>query len=117
MISLTRHAFPQIGGQVIPWLDQPPPNTFPGGVGNLLEWEALDSFLTPADGFFFVNHYGEPAGLSEATWRIGIGGLVGRPQSFTLADLKARPRHEVDFTLVCSGNTGIGLDFFIGGIG
>ena len=34
-----------------------------------------------------------------------------------MADIKARPRHEVDFTLECSGNNGIGLDFFIGGIG
>ena len=33
----------------------------------------------------------------------------------TLAELKDRPRREVDFTLERSGNTG--LDFFIGGIG
>ena len=48
---------------------------------------------------------------------VGIGGLVRSPQSLTLADLKARARHEVDFTLECSGNNGTGLDFFIGGIG
>ncbi len=46
-----------------------------------------------------------------------IGGLVARPQSLSLDDLRARPRHEVNFTLECSGNHGIGLDFFIGGIG
>jgi DMSO/TMAO reductase YedYZ molybdopterin-dependent catalytic subunit len=33
----------------------------------------------------------------------------------TLADLMARPRREVDFTIECSGNTG--LPFFIGGVG
>ena len=32
-----------------------------------------------------------------------------------MADLKARERHEVEFTLECSGNTS--ADFFIGGIG
>ena len=46
------------GGQVIPWLDQPPPNPVPQITGNLLQWEALDSFLTPADKFFYVQHYG-----------------------------------------------------------
>ena len=105
------------GDEVIPWLDQPAPNPIPGNVGNLLKWEELDSWLTPTNNFFFVNHYGEPAVLDESTWRVGIGGLVARPQSLTLADIKARARHEVDFTLECSGNTGTGLDFFIGGIG
>jgi DMSO/TMAO reductase YedYZ molybdopterin-dependent catalytic subunit len=105
------------GGQVIPWLDQPAPNPIPANVGNLLTWEELDSWRTPTDDFFFVNHYGQPDGLDEATWRVGIGGLVRHPQSLMLADIKARARHEVDFTLECSGNTGTGLDFFIGGIG
>jgi Oxidoreductase molybdopterin binding domain len=104
------------GEEVIPWLDQPPESPFPDNVGNLLKWEELDSWLIPSEDFFFVNHYGPPDGLNEATWRVGIAGLVARPQSLTLADLKARPRREVDFTLECSGNTGTGLDFFIGSI-
>jgi DMSO/TMAO reductase YedYZ molybdopterin-dependent catalytic subunit len=93
--------------EVIPWLDQPAENPVPENVGNLLVWEALDSWLTPTDNFFFVNHYGQPDGLDEAMWRVDIAGLVARPQSLTLADLKARPRREVDFTLECSGNHGV----------
>ena len=111
-------AFGDTGDEVIPWLDQPAPNPIPANVGNLLKWEALDSWLTPTDNFFFVNHYGQPDGLDESPrggWT--SAGLVAHPQSLTLADLKARERHEVDFTLECSGNTGTGLDFFIGGIG
>jgi DMSO/TMAO reductase YedYZ molybdopterin-dependent catalytic subunit len=46
---------------------------------------------------------------------LGIGGLVARPQSLSLADLKARPRREVTFTLECSGNHG--YPFVIGAIG
>ena len=107
----------QPGEEVIPWLDQPPPNPIPDNVGNLLKWEELDSWRIPTEEFFFVNHFGQPGGLHEATWHVGISGLVARPQSLTLADIKARPRHEVDFTLECSGNNGTGLDFFIGGIG
>jgi DMSO/TMAO reductase YedYZ molybdopterin-dependent catalytic subunit len=103
--------------EVIPWLDQPPPNPIPEITGNLLQWEALDSFLTPADEFFYVKHYGQPDGLDEAAWRVGIGGLVARPRSLELADLKARARHEVDFTLECSGNADMSSDFFFGGVG
>jgi DMSO/TMAO reductase YedYZ molybdopterin-dependent catalytic subunit len=105
------------GEEVIPWLDQPPPFPFPEFGGNQLKWEELDSWLIPADNFHFVNHFGQPTGLDEATWRVDIAGLVARPQSLTLADIKARPRHEVDFTLECSGNNGTGLDFATGFIG
>ncbi len=38
-----------------------------------------------------------------------------KPMTLKLADLKARPRQEVIFTLECSGNHG--FPFFIGGIG
>ena len=52
---------------------------------------------------------------TRQTWRLDIDGLVARPLTLTLADLKARPRHEVTFTLECSGNHG--PPFFIGGVG
>ena len=77
-------------------------------------WEDLDSWLTPADEFFIVSHYGNPP-LDEAARPLTIGGLVARPQTLTLADLRARPRREVTFTLECSGNTG--LPFLIGAVG
>jgi DMSO/TMAO reductase YedYZ molybdopterin-dependent catalytic subunit len=113
----TRVLGQQLGAEVIPWLDQPPANPIPANVGNLLQWETLDSRLIPANKFFFVNHYGQPAALDEAAWRIEIDGLVARPRSLTMADLKARDRHEVEFTLECSGNHGVEGGFFIGGIG
>ena len=62
--------------EVIPWLDQPPESPIPDNVGNLLKWEELDSWRIPSENFFFVNHYGQPDGLNEATWRVGIAGLV-----------------------------------------
>lgn len=107
----------QPGDVVIPWLDQPPPFPFPGGAGDQLVWEELDSWLIPPEKFHFVTHYGVPDGLDAAAakWRVGISGLVARPQSLSLPDLKARPRREVDFTLECSGNTG--LPFATGFIG
>jgi hypothetical protein len=50
-------AFPgHASEEVIPWLDQPAENPIPDAVFNLLVWEELDSWLTPADDFFVVAH-------------------------------------------------------------
>jgi DMSO/TMAO reductase YedYZ molybdopterin-dependent catalytic subunit len=107
------HAFPgSPSEEVIPWLDQPPEPPFPGT--RFLRWEELDSWLTPVDEFFLVSHYGNPA-IDAGTWRLALGGLVAGPQSLTLADLKSRPRREVNFTLECSGNHG--YPFVIGAVG
>jgi DMSO/TMAO reductase YedYZ molybdopterin-dependent catalytic subunit len=98
-------AFGRFGDEVIPWLDQPGPFPIPPSlVGNPLSWEELDSWLTPAHNFFYVTHYGILQNLDPSTWRVDITGLVARPQSLTLDNLKARTRREVDFTIECSGN-------------
>jgi DMSO/TMAO reductase YedYZ molybdopterin-dependent catalytic subunit len=108
-------AFGQAGEEVIPWLD-PPPAPPPSDINdNLQLWERLNSWITPTDRFFNVNHHGQPESLDESAWRIDITGLVARPQSLTIADLKARERREVDFTLECSGNHG--FDWFSSAIG
>lgn len=108
-------AFPYWSGEeVIPWLDQPPTNPMPQVVGNLLQWEQLDSWLTPNDKFFTVGHYNKPS-LAEKDWSLEVAGLVKRPMRFTLHELKARLRQEVIFTLECSGNHG--FPWFLGGIG
>jgi DMSO/TMAO reductase YedYZ molybdopterin-dependent catalytic subunit len=109
-------AFPgEPGDEVLPWLDQPTASPLPpANLGQLLVWEELDSRLTPADAFFVVNHYGTPE-ITATDWRLAIAGLVAHPASLTLDDVKAREHREVEFTLECSGNTG--LPFFIGGIG
>jgi DMSO/TMAO reductase YedYZ molybdopterin-dependent catalytic subunit len=108
-------AFPRRPGEkVIPWADQPPGNPAPQVIANLHPWEELDSWLTPSDKFFSVGHYNKPV-IDEKAWTLKITGLVKRPMTFTLPDLKARPRQEVIFTLECSGNHG--LPGFVSGIG
>jgi DMSO/TMAO reductase YedYZ molybdopterin-dependent catalytic subunit len=98
-------AFQTLGtGEVIPWLDQPEPNPVPEVIVRQLTWEELDSWLTPPDQFFVIKHFDEPT-LDEADWHLEIGGLVDQPMSLTLADLKARERQEVTFTIECSGNS------------
>jgi DMSO/TMAO reductase YedYZ molybdopterin-dependent catalytic subunit len=108
-------AFPsRKGEEVVPWLDQPPDNPAPDAVRNLLRWEELDSWVTPNDEFFAVNHYDWPV-IDGETWTLEIGGLVRRPLTLTLSELTSRPRRELVFTLECSGNHG--FPWFIGGIG
>jgi DMSO/TMAO reductase YedYZ molybdopterin-dependent catalytic subunit len=103
-------------GTVLPWLDQPAPVPDPAKdvVGNLLVWEDLETYFTPSDNFFTVKHYDLPA-IDAASYRLSIEGMVDRPRTYTLDELRARARRAVDFTLECSGNTG--LPFFIGGVG
>ena len=113
---LLAQAFPsRAGEQVLSWLDQPPANPAPAVVGNLQRWEEpLSSWLTPNDKFFSVGHYNKPV-IDEQAWALEITGLVKRPMTLTLRNLKARPRQEVIFTLECSGNHG--LPGFSAGIG
>jgi DMSO/TMAO reductase YedYZ molybdopterin-dependent catalytic subunit len=100
--------------EVILWEDQPPPFPPGQGVGKQQVWEELSTRLTPADDFFFVSHYGHPT-IDPTTWRLGIDGLVTQPGSLSLADLKSRPRKQVEFTLECSGNTAFPV--FTGAVG
>lgn len=104
------------GYEVIPWLDQPMPVPPPaqGIVGQQLVWEELGSQLTPSEKFFTVAHYGMQI-INEAGWRLDISGLVDRPLSLSLADIRALPRRDFTFTLECSGNHG--LPFLTGAIG
>ncbi len=101
---------------VLDWLDQPDPIPAPlsENVTEPLSWEELSSWHTPNDEFFTVKHYNLPT-LQPNSYVLTVDGLVEHPQSINLADLKCRPRQQVDFTLECSGNNG--LPFFISGVG
>ncbi len=96
----------QPGDVVLPWLDQRPGDPPPNIAGSQLVWEELDSWLTPPEKFHYVAHYGVPSDLDAGSWRVRVSGLVANRLSLTLAELQARPRREVDFTLECSGNHG-----------
>jgi DMSO/TMAO reductase YedYZ molybdopterin-dependent catalytic subunit len=119
-LALAQGAFPawafpsRTGEEVLPWLDQPAANPVPDVVRNVLRWEELGSWITPNERFFQIGHYDWPA-LDEASWKLELSGRVQRPRTFSLAEIKARPRREVVFTLECAGNHG--PPFFVGGIG
>ncbi|HJU06448.1 MAG TPA: sulfite oxidase [Nitrospiraceae bacterium] len=109
------NAFPTRPGEtVIAWLDQPAPNPVPQVIQSQLVWEDLNSWITPNEKFFSIAHFDRPA-IDASTWKLEIDGLVKKPMSLSLADLKGRPRQETVFTIECSGNHG--FPFFTGGIG
>src|SRR4051812_40874299 len=81
MAALAASAAP--GEEVLPWLDQPAPNPIPDVAGTLLVWEDLDSWITPTDKFFTIQHYDQPV-IGEQAWRLEITGLVHRPMTLTL---------------------------------
>jgi DMSO/TMAO reductase YedYZ molybdopterin-dependent catalytic subunit len=108
-------AFPSRAGEtVVPWLDKLAENPVPEVIKTQLVWEDLDSWVTPNDKFFSIAHFDRPV-IDANAWKLEIDGLVNKPMALTLADLKARPRQEMVFTVECSGNDG--LPFFNGGIG
>jgi DMSO/TMAO reductase YedYZ molybdopterin-dependent catalytic subunit len=98
----------------VPWSDTLAPNPVPEIIKNQLVWSDLDSWITPNEEFFSIAHFDRPV-IDPATWSLEIAGLVGRPMTLSLDDIKRRPRQEVVFTIECSGNDG--LPFFNGGIG
>lgn len=58
---------------------------------------------TAPDDLFLVAHYNIPE-IDAAAWRLTVDGSVGRPLTFTLDDLKRRPRVERTLTFECGGN-------------
>jgi len=84
-------------GELVPFLDEPrtPPNR--------LDWEVPETWLTPQDQVFSVQHYGIPE-FDYNDYRLEIGGMVRNPRQFTVDQLKSLPKSEVVMTLECAGN-------------
>jgi DMSO/TMAO reductase YedYZ molybdopterin-dependent catalytic subunit len=82
---------------LVPFLDMPRAGE------NQLDWEMLRDWVTPQDQAFNVQHYGIPE-FDPKDFKLEITGLVGRPTTLTMEDLKAQPRRDQLMTLECSGN-------------
>ena len=65
--------------------------------------EALRWDVTPIGLHYLLTHYDIPD-VDAAAWRLDVGGLVERPQSLSLDDLRSRPSVEVAVTMECAGN-------------
>ena len=97
-------------GELIPFLDAQPVNP----KRPMVEWQKLESWITPNDQIFAVSHYGTP-NVDLKTWSLEISGLVKQPKKLTLDEIRQRPKHSVIATLECSGNSS--SSGFLGAIG
>jgi len=68
-----------------------------------LPLEALRWDVTPVGLHYLLTHYDIPD-VDAASWRLELGGLVERPLSLSLDELRARPAVEVAVTMECAGN-------------
>ena len=87
------------GDAVIPFLDRQ------GGVPNgaYVRWEELTDWITPKSNFFDVSHYTRQ-NVSAEGWKLSVEGLVDKPVSLSLEQIRERPKKEITATLECSGN-------------
>lgn len=87
------------GDQVLAFADTTPFNPEKAR----MPWDQLSAWNTPSEHLFAVSHYGIPE-VDPAGWKLDVGGLVAKPRSFTVEELKARPKKEITTMLECSGN-------------
>jgi DMSO/TMAO reductase YedYZ molybdopterin-dependent catalytic subunit len=91
------------GEVVVPFTDLP--ETFPPATVDRrqLDIRTIDGPFTPRDRFFTTQHYGHPM-VDPATFRLKVSGLVDRPLSLSLDDLRKMRNVELVAGFECSGN-------------
>ena len=65
--------------------------------------EALRYDLTPAGLHYLLIHFDIPA-ADAFSWQLRLDGLVSKPRSYSLADLRRMPASTVRVTMECAGN-------------
>jgi sulfane dehydrogenase subunit SoxC len=68
-----------------------------------LPLEALRHPITPVGLHYLLIHFDIPYVDADA-WELQVGGLVERPLTLTLGDIKGRPSRTLAVTLECAGN-------------
>ena len=105
MMNLPEWVLPALaqGETLVPFTDLPA--NFPGGGGEtrLYDIRKIDGPLTPADQFYTVQHYGHPV-VDPAAFRLKVTGLVNRPASLSLEELRRMGGADLVAGFECSGN-------------
>jgi DMSO/TMAO reductase YedYZ molybdopterin-dependent catalytic subunit len=89
---------------LVPFTDLPEKITLaPTPDRRIIDVRTIDGPLTPRDQFFTTQHYGHPE-VDAATYRLKITGLVDRPTSLSLEELRRMKSAELVAGFECSGN-------------
>ena len=109
VLGIPEWAFPALaqGETLVAFTDLPEGgvNLQPTPDRRRLDIRDIDGPITPADKWFTTQHYGHPE-IDVARYRLQVSGLVDRPVSLSLADLRGLPSRELVFGFECSGNGG-----------
>jgi DMSO/TMAO reductase YedYZ molybdopterin-dependent catalytic subunit len=91
------------GETLMPFADMP--ENLPAGRADtrLLDVRKIDGAFTPKDQFYTVQHYGHPT-VDPAAFKLKVSGMVERPRSFSLDDLRKIKSSEFIVGFECSGN-------------
>jgi DMSO/TMAO reductase YedYZ molybdopterin-dependent catalytic subunit len=106
VIGVPEWALPVLaqGETVVPFTDIPANTNFtPAADRRTFDIRKIDGPYTPRDQFFTTQHYGHPD-VDPATFRLKVSGLVERPKSLSLDELRKMGSTDLVFGFECSGN-------------
>lgn len=107
-LGLPDWAFPTLPQEatLVPFTDLPATLTLERTPENrIIDVRTINSVFTPSNQFFTTQHHGHPE-IDLAAYRLRISGLVDRPLSLSLEDVRAMPSRDLVFGFECSGNRG-----------
>jgi len=108
LVALPEWVLPALaqGDTIVPFLDFPDRViTNPAVDRRIIDIRAIDGPITPKDQFFTTQHYGHPK-VDVATYKLQVSGLVDRPLTLSLDDLRKLGNTELVAGFECSGNRG-----------
>ena len=92
------------GETPVPFTDLPDVfNATPTPDRRLLDVRTIDGPLTHRDHFFTTQHYGHPE-VDASSFRLKLSGMIDRPLSLSLEDLRRMKPVDVVNGFECSGN-------------
>jgi DMSO/TMAO reductase YedYZ molybdopterin-dependent catalytic subunit len=106
MLGIPEWALPALaqGETLVPFTDLPENiNLVPTPERRIIDIRYINGLLTPRDTFPTTQHYGHPT-VDPVTYRLNVTGLVDKPLSLSLDDLKRMRSTDIVFGFECSGN-------------
>ena len=104
-LGIPEWAFPVLaqGETLVPFTDLPETFPAPAVDRRVLDIRTIDGPFTARDKFFTTQHYGHPD-IDPVSFRLKVSGLVDRPLSLSLDELKKMGSQELVAGFECSGN-------------
>jgi len=92
------------GETLVPFTDLPANISLtPSADRRIIDVRTIAGPFTPKDQFFTTQHYGHPT-IDPAAYRLRVSGLVNKPLSLSIDELRKMKSTELIFGFECSGN-------------